>query len=307
MVSTFTPNIQLEEPARGDDVGVWDQPVNNNMTVIDLVAGAQSVIPLNNSNIVLSAAQFQSKGITFNSTLTGNVTITFPTSFQKSYEIFNNCSGTGSFTITLQSTIAGGAKACPPPGEICDVVNIGGNLVFKNLGRVGEYWDYAGASLPGWVSGSVPPPYLLCDGSGFSAASYPVLAVVLGGTTLPDARGRARWTLNGGTGRVTAGVSGIDGNTRFTGGGDQSLQTHNHVINVNDPGHSHPVSPVNQVTALQGSGGAYVAYSNAGPSAGVTATTAFTGVNANSNVAGAGAAQNMPPAYIGGITMIRAG
>jgi hypothetical protein len=26
MASTFTPNIQLEEPARGDDVGTWDTP-----------------------------------------------------------------------------------------------------------------------------------------------------------------------------------------------------------------------------------------------------------------------------------------
>ncbi|MEH2547137.1 hypothetical protein V1283_003782 [Bradyrhizobium sp. AZCC 2262] len=28
MVSTFTPNIQLEEPARGDQVGFWHTPVN---------------------------------------------------------------------------------------------------------------------------------------------------------------------------------------------------------------------------------------------------------------------------------------
>ena len=40
MASTFTPNIQLEEPARNDDVGVWDTPVNNNMTLVDLVVGA---------------------------------------------------------------------------------------------------------------------------------------------------------------------------------------------------------------------------------------------------------------------------
>ena len=37
MASTFTPNIQLNEPARNDDVGTWDTPVNSNMTLIDLV------------------------------------------------------------------------------------------------------------------------------------------------------------------------------------------------------------------------------------------------------------------------------
>jgi hypothetical protein len=34
MVSTFMPNVQLEEPARGDDI--WDTPMNNNTGAIDL-------------------------------------------------------------------------------------------------------------------------------------------------------------------------------------------------------------------------------------------------------------------------------
>src|SRR6267142_6458938 len=99
MVSTFTPNIQLEEPARGDQVGVWDTPVNSNMTSLDLVAGGITTISLNNSPVVLAAAQFQSKAITFNSTLTGGVLITFPTSFKKSYEIQNLCTGSSAFVV----------------------------------------------------------------------------------------------------------------------------------------------------------------------------------------------------------------
>src|SRR5882724_5335614 len=117
MVSTFTPNIQLEEPARGDQAGTWDTPVNNNMTLIDLVAGAITTISLNNSPVVLAAAQFQSKGITFNSTLTGSCAITFPTSFHKSYEIQNLCSGSSAFVITLGTTAAGGQVIGCPPGE----------------------------------------------------------------------------------------------------------------------------------------------------------------------------------------------
>ena len=72
MASTFSPNIQLEEPGRGDQVGVWDTPVNANMSVIDLTIGGIATQALNNSNVILSAAQFRSKGITFNSTLTGS-------------------------------------------------------------------------------------------------------------------------------------------------------------------------------------------------------------------------------------------
>src|SRR5882672_4854572 len=139
MVSTFTPNIQLEEPARGDQVGVWDTPVNSNMTTIDKVAGAITTISLNNSPVVLGAAQYQSKQITFNSTLTGSVAITFPTSFHKSYEIQNLCTGSSAFIITLATTAAGGQAIGVPPGETIDCFNDGTNLKFKNLGRVGSH------------------------------------------------------------------------------------------------------------------------------------------------------------------------
>lgn len=40
-----------------------------------------------------------------------------------------------------------------------------------------------------WPAMGIPTGYLLCDGSSFSGATYPALAAVLGGTTLPDTRG----------------------------------------------------------------------------------------------------------------------
>src|SRR6267154_2415408 len=129
MVSTFTPNIQWEEPARGDQVGTWDTPVNNNGTLIDRVTGAIATIGLNNSNVVLSVAQFQSKKIIFNSTLTGAVTIFFPSSFTKSYEIENLCTGTSAFTVlpTAPTSQSGQFVSCPP-GETVDVINDGVNI-----------------------------------------------------------------------------------------------------------------------------------------------------------------------------------
>src|SRR5882724_4241057 len=243
MVSTFTPNIQWEEPARGDDVGIWDTPVNNNGTLIDLVTGAINTISLNNSPVVLAAAQFQSRNITFNSTLTGSVAITFPTSFTKSYQIRNICTGSSAFVVTLGTTAAGGKVVCCPPGESVDVVNNGTDLYFHNLERVGSYWDYAGSSVPAWVSGCTVPPYLNCNGGTFSATTYPALAVILGSTTLPDSRGRARFALDAGVGRVSSAISGVAGNTIFAGGGDQSLQTHSHAIT--DPGHLHSYNQQN--------------------------------------------------------------
>jgi hypothetical protein len=79
MVSTYTTNIGIQKPARGDLVGTWDTSANPDYDLIDAVVGQITTISLNNSIIVLNAAQFQSEGLTFNSTLTASVTITFPT------------------------------------------------------------------------------------------------------------------------------------------------------------------------------------------------------------------------------------
>jgi hypothetical protein len=94
-------------------------------------------------------------------------------------------------TIAYARARLGGAGVVALPhqqsGQIVDVLNDGSNLRFKNLGGpIGSYWDYAGSSNPAWNSGCTVPPYLNCDGSTFSAATYPSLAVILGSTTLPD-------------------------------------------------------------------------------------------------------------------------
>lgn len=304
MVSVYTPNINLEEPARGDQVGTWDTPVNANMTLIDLVVGGTVTIPLAGAPVVLAAAQFQAKTIVFSSTLTASVVITFPTSFTKSYEIFNQTTGSSQFVITLQSTVAGANAICCPPGEVVDVANIGGSIHFKNLGRVGSYWDHGGSSVPNWVSGCTVPPYLLCDGTAFSSTIYPNLRNYLGVGTVPDARGRARYALDAGVGRVSSAASGVAGNTIFSGGGDQNMPTHAH--GVTDPGHVHDIlANAHTLTAIDGAvGGA-----NTLPAGGLLGQTfsavqpKVTGLLINNQGTGNGA--NMPPVYIGGITLIR--
>lgn len=300
MVSTFTPNVQIEEPARGDDVGTWDTPVNGNMTLIDLILGGITTIALNNTPVVLSAAQFKSKQVTFNSTLTGSVAITFPTSFTKSYEIQNLCTGSSAFIITLQTTAAGGQAIACPPGETIDCFNDGTNVKFKNLGRVGTYWDYAGSSVPAWVSGCTVPPYLNCDGTTFSATTYPQLAVIFGSTTLPDSRSKFRATLSQGVGLITTAGCGLDGSTRFATGGNQALAAHTHANSLNDPGHTHGTN-ANSGLSTTGGGAFGISAANA-----ATINSAGTGVSITNAAAGTGGSANIPPAYIGGLTLIRA-
>jgi len=306
MVSTFSPNIQLEEPARGDQVGVWDTPVNNNMNIIDLVTGGTVTIPLAASGVVLSAAQFQAKTLVFSSTLLASVDITFPTSFTKSYEILHSCTGSSAFTITLRTTVAGSQVVCAVPGMIVEIANIGGNMLYRNLiGPVGTYWDYAGTATPNWVGGCSIPPLLPCNGGSFSSGIYPVLTIILGGTTMPDSRGRTRAAIDGGTARLSSAVAGFNPDTVGAGGGSQNLASHNHNIFITDPGHVHSGSFAaggglnNNAGGGGGAFGAFSIFSSVG--------SATTGVTATSSAAGTGTAANVQPTYIGGVTLIRAG
>lgn len=305
MADPTTPNIQLAVPTRGSDVGVWDTPANGDFTILDLCIGGTATIGLNNSNVVLTAGQFQSANITLNSTLTGSVTITFPTSFTKTYTIQNLCTGSSQFTITLETTATGGQVIACPPGQPFDCINDGVNLRFKNFGPpVGGYWDYAGSSNPAWNLGCTIPPYLPCDGSTtVSSATYPTLFGIIGGT-LPDFRGRHRIYLDAGAGRVSSGTGGVAGNTLFASGGNQvtTLSSQNiPPVPVTDPGHTHGFSP-SPLTFAGGSG------SNPGGGTGsaenFSITSAVTNISAGST--SPTAFPILSPLAVGGITMIRA-
>lgn len=314
----YTTAIGLSEVANSSFVGTWDVPTNNNWIIADTVMGGVATIALNNSPVTLTVTQLQCSQIIFNSTLTGSVAITFPlgnpssspvSAVTKPYIIQNLCTGTSAFIITLQTTVAGGQVVACKPGDPFDVINDGTNIKFKNLGHVGSYWDYAGSSVPSWVTGCTVPPYLNCDGTSFSSATYPALATILGGTTLPDSRGRFRAALNQGQSRITSGSStgGLDGNTAYSGGGSQTttLSSQNvPPVPITDPGHTHTISSATAVLRLAG-----VSLAIAG--AGNTTTTDLTNAinTAVTNITAGSATptnfSNIPPAYIGGLTMIR--
>jgi microcystin-dependent protein len=320
MVSTFTPNVNLEEPARGDDVGTWDVPVNNNTTELDLCLGGIATISAAAGSVVLSPAQLQSRMITFNSTLISNITVTFKTSFIKDYKILHVATGSSAFTITLQTTNSNGGFVGCPPGVCVDVYNDGTSIKFVGgLHLVGEYWDYSGSLFPNWVSASSPQPYLNCDGSTFSSASYPQLAALIG-TTLPDARGRVRATLNQGTGRMTSGNGGVDGNTNFAAGGaDTQTLTAGQIptitgLNSNSPSftgtQTNGFTPVaNSAAFLSAAGGINVQGINPNNAVAsqVVVSTQLTANNIafQSNNTGGGAHTIMQPTLVAGLTLIR--
>jgi microcystin-dependent protein len=98
---------------------------------------------------------------------------------------------------------------------------------------------------PGMVTiwagtGNTPPNgWLFCDGTSFSGTTYPNLQTALGGTTLPDLRGRVVVGLDPGSARITDGTANAVGEV---GGVDRNSEVpvHTHAITA-DPGHIHPM------------------------------------------------------------------
>lgn len=299
---TTTTNLKLSTPAHGANVDTWDaDPINNNSTILDSAFGGVTSKALTNVNVTLTATEAQAATLRLSGALSGDVIINV-SAIIKSWHIDNLT--TGAFVVTISG--GSGNVVGVPQGEIVEVVWDGTNCKFINLGRVGSYWDYAGAAVPAWVTACTVPPYLPCDGTTFSAVTYPYLNGILGTTTLPDLRGRARFNLNGGTGRITTAVSGIDGDTRFSAGGAQSVvlvqaNLPNVNFTVTDPGHVHgsgwSVPGTGYTTGVNGTAARTLP--------GQDTASATTGISVASG--GSGTATNkMPPAQISGVTMIRA-
>lgn len=308
MADPTTINTSLAVPTRGSDTGTWDVPVNGNFNSIDAMMGSVTSVALTSAAVTLLSSQTLVSVIRFTGTLNANVTVTLP-GIYKSWTIDNQIvNSPSSFAVTLVSTSGASVLGCPPGPQ--DVFYDGTTINYRNLGRIGEYWDYCGSTVPTWVTASTKPPYLNCNATVFSSATYPVLANLLGTTTLPDSRGSFRATLNQATGRLTAAAGGVDGNTAYARGGTDSvvlnttqIPSHAHANSLNDPGHTHSHNAaLNAATSTTGGGGFGIV--------GVVAATInanFTGMTITNAAAGGGASHSsIGPTYIGGITMIRA-
>lgn len=216
MPSTINRGYSI--PPTGGSVDVWgSNDLNPNFGAIDTNFGGIISIPTTGGVITLNPVQLAYGTISVSGALSNNAIVTFP-AVQGWWSIENLCTNIEAFTLFVACGTATTLIGIPP-GEIVDV-QVNGNVPkYRNLGRVGSYLDDCGAVVPLWISGSTIPPYLNCNGGTFSGTTYPVLAARLGGTTLPDYRGRGPFYLNQGTGRLTAAGAGIDGDTRFASGG----------------------------------------------------------------------------------------
>lgn len=299
MVDPQTPNLQLYTPANGADPGTWDVPVNANSNQLEAILSGVASVGLSNLPVTLSGAQYNNSLITFTGTLTATVTVTFPM-YARTWTLFNNCLGDPRSLTVVCKTSASSVYVALPPGEPIRVVSDGTNMRHIGLDRVGKYLDLGSSAVPAWITQTVPQPYLNCDGTAFSSATYPALRDFLGAATLPDARGRFRAALAQGTGRLSgaSGTNGLDGTMLLAGGGNQAIgQTNIPNYTLGGTGTTVNVYVVN-------GGSQSVA-------AGADAGVALYGGNNNqvtvSIPSGGSGSAYAPPSYIGGLTLIRAG
>lgn len=304
-----TSNRAYASPAHGGAVDTWDADLNAIFNQIDQNFGAVASVALSSSSVVLNAAQYVCGTIRFSGTLTGSLTITFPP-VAGWWTIDNRLVDDGHY-IVLQC--GAGEIIGVPPHEATDILTDGTNVRYRNLGRVGSYLDLATAAVPLWITGSTIPPYLYCDGSAFNPATYPGLAALLGGSTLPDARGRYRGALDAGTNRITNAGSGINGNTLLAVGGAQNetiaqanLPNVNFNLSISDSRTLRTTNSVFSSGAAQG----FAAGGVIAPSA-IQQPVEYTGAGSIGGTAASGgsgtALVTMPPTLMGGITLIRAG
>lgn len=310
MADPTTTNIKFYQPTRGSDVGTWDLPVNANAGAADSLAANVASVALANATLTVAPAdgslwagpyQSQSALLRFSGALGGDITITLPRS--GFWLVQNLCSsGNGSFAVKLASA-APGNVICAPPFEIVKVFCDGTDVNYVDFDRVGSYLDLGASTVPVWITKCTVPPYLNCDGTTFSAVTYPWLNSLLGGNTLPDLRGRIRAALNQTTGRITSAVSGVDGNTILSTGGSQShtltigeMPAHAHT----DSGHQHTV-PIFANVSGPGGGGNYAA-----GNVGTPTSTSISAANIQ-NTGGGTAHSILNPIAISGLTLIRAG
>lgn len=132
MASTYSPNLNLQLQATGEDTGAWGQNLNNNVfSIIDSVLGNVLTLPLSGTDVTLNIAQTQNNFILLTGTLTTNVNVIFP-QIGRNFFVKNNT--TGAFAVTLKTSAAGGAVVTVSQGASSFVVLDGTNAYNSGIG-----------------------------------------------------------------------------------------------------------------------------------------------------------------------------
>jgi len=133
MASSYSPNLNLELQATGEDTGAWGQNLNNNVfSVIDAVLGNTLSLPLSGSDVTLTMSQTQNNFIHLTGILTNDLSVIFP-QIGRSFFVKNDT--TGSHTVTLKTSASGSpVTATVAQGGSSFIVLDGTNVYTSGIG-----------------------------------------------------------------------------------------------------------------------------------------------------------------------------
>lgn len=111
---TFTPNKAYDVPVVGSDTNNWGTLLNTSLGIIDRNLGGELVKAVGgNTDVTLNSTEAQNLVYALTGILTGNVNVLWPATIGL-YLVSNQT--TGSFALTLKSTVPGGTVTIPRGG-----------------------------------------------------------------------------------------------------------------------------------------------------------------------------------------------
>lgn len=240
MVSTFTPNKNLELPGYNDYVNNWNTPVNADFTAIDTALGGSTLLNATaiSGDVTLTSTQYRPPLLIISGTLTANVRYLVPASVGGQWTVTN--STTGAFTLQIASA-AGGSNITLPSGTTivsCDGTASGMRLSISSTG-VQRVDSFSGGT------------------TGLTPSSPTTGAVVLSGT-LGIANGGTGLTATPVAGQIPIGTGTGYALAQLTGGTGVTITNGAGTVTISAPGTGGTVTSVNVsggTTGLTTSGG----------------------------------------------------
>lgn len=324
MTEPITTQKSFIIPNTSDLPGAWGtSALNPNFQTIDALFGGVTTITLSSATTILltvpatsgvwpgGLSQSVNALIRFTGAQSASATIQF--TLPGFYIIDNQC--TGGFSTRLQPANLTGNCVGAINGKKHQVFYDGVHMDYVDMADPGTAYDLHTntTTLPPWMTACTVQPYLLKNGATYSSSIYPALSQLLGSTYggngittfgVPDEMARFRLAVDAsGAARVTS-LSGINGSTFGAAGGNQLMQSHSHANTLTDPTHTHAGSGAfggqlggNFIAVIQGNSfNTLAAGSIVNASTGITITNATTG---------SGSSQNMPPAVVSFLPLIK--
>jgi microcystin-dependent protein len=137
MVSSFTQNYGLENPAIGDQVNSWGTTENTGRSIADqAIGGFLSLSVAGSSNVVLADAtgavsQAKNANFQFTGALTGSILVLWPNGRGRVFTVQNSTSGAFTLTCAVNNGSGGaaGSTVAVPQGQTMSLYSDGTNIV----------------------------------------------------------------------------------------------------------------------------------------------------------------------------------